>query len=78
MLDGNAELEIKLISDYHEPVPYIVREVGVIEQPAGAVALIACSQIASVSGGAHVLLRTDKPNAVVKFRSPDGRLSGES
>ena len=78
MLSGNAELEIKLISDYHEPVPYIVREVGVIEQPAGAVALIACSQIASVSGGAHVLLRTDKPNAVVKFRSPDGRLSGES
>lgn len=70
LLTGSAELSIRLVSEYHEPVPYIVREVGVIEQPAGAVALIACSEAGSVQDGAYVLLRTDRPNARVRFESP--------
>ena len=70
LLSGSAELSIRLVSEYHEPIPYIVREVGVIEQPTGAVALIACSQVGTVQDGAYVLLRTERDNARVRFESP--------
>ena len=70
LLTGGAELSIRLVSEYHEPIPYIVREVGVIEQPTGAVALIACSQVGTVQDGAYVLLRTERDNARVRFESP--------
>lgn len=76
LLNGKAELSIRLVSEYHEPIPYIVREVGVIEQPAGAVSLIACPHTGTVQDGVFVLLRTEKDNACVRFDSPV--LSGEA
>lgn len=77
LMTGDVPLEIRLVSDYHEPVPYIVREVGLIEQPDGALSLIACSPVGTVQDGAFVLLRTKQADACVRFESPDGRLAGE-
>ncbi len=77
LLNGKNHLEIRLISDYHDPLPYKVHEIGRIEQPGGKVALIACSPAGSVAEGAYVLLRTESENAVVRFASGDGRLIGK-
>jgi len=66
---------LELISDYHDPLPYILREVGVIEQPGGVVALIATDT--GVAGAkAHALIRTEHENTTVRFAFPDGNLSG--
>ena len=78
LLTGENKISFELISDYHDPLPYIIREVGLIEQPGGAVAFIA-AQGAGVAGKkAYALIRTEKENTAVKFTFPDGKLSGEA
>ena len=64
-------LEIKLVSDYHDPLPYCIHEIGIIEVPAAKVTLVACSQVGTVSDGAHILLRTTEKNAQVKIKWDD-------
>ena len=75
---GANRLEIALISDYHDPLPYTVHEAGIIEQPGGEVALIAAQEAGVAGGKAHALIRTEAENTRVTFRFPDGRLSGKS
>ncbi|MBR5314681.1 MAG: hypothetical protein IKU45_04655 [Clostridia bacterium] len=68
----------ELISDYHDPLPYTIFEMGVIEQKAGELAIIATDKVATANGKARVLIRTEKTNLKVNFKSLDGKLSGKT
>jgi len=68
----------ELISDYHDALPYNIYEIGVIEQKAGELAIIATDNAAPAGGKARVLVRTEKTNMRVTFKSLDGKLSGKS
>lgn len=76
LLREQNTLGLECISDYHDPLPYIIREVGIIDQPSGPVAIIAVAGAGIAGGAAHVLIRTEKENTRVRFRYPDGKISG--
>lgn len=76
LLTGDCRLTIELISDYHDPLPYVVREVGLIEQPGGELALISAAQTGVKHGKAYLLLRTGRDGVEVHFDYPDARLNG--
>ena len=67
----------ELISEYHEPLPYTVYEVGVIEQPDATLSLIAVSKAAPAGGKARVLVRTARPNTKVTLTCHSEQLSGK-
>lgn len=67
----------ELISDYHDPLPYTVYEIGLIEQKAGTFSILATDHAAPAGGKARVLIRTEKPNLTLTFKSLDGKLSAK-
>ncbi len=77
LLRATNELEIRAISDYHDAVPYKIRELGVVEQAGGVFSLLSAARIGTLQEGVRVLLRTAEPDARVSFRSTDGKLRGE-
>ena len=76
-LAAHNVLSYELISNYHDPLPYTVYEVGVIEQPAAELSILAVSHAAPVGGKARVLVRTERPNLRVTFSSESDALSGK-
>ncbi len=78
LLQTENELEIYLVSEYHDPLPYRVQEIRLLDQPYGAVALIAASEIGSVQDGAYVLVRTAQDNTRFLFGSDQNVLHGEN
>ena len=70
-------LSYELISDYHDPLPYTIYEIGLIEQPAAALSIIAVSKAAPMGGKARVLVRTERPNLRVRLVCESGSLSGK-
>ncbi|MBE6667761.1 MAG: hypothetical protein E7607_05590 [Ruminococcaceae bacterium] len=66
LLAEHNTLSYELISDYHDPLPYTFYEVGVIEQPASELSIIAVSEAAPSGGKARVLVRTERPNLRVE------------
>ncbi len=77
LLKEENKLEIALASDYHDPLPYTVRELAVIEQAGGAFALVATEEVGISGGAAHALIRTEKENITLAI-SYEGELSGKS
>ena len=77
-LKGNNKLEIKLISSYHDPLPYCIKELGVIEQPDAMVSIISNSTIGTANGKAYVLLHTNKPNTTLKLEYLNENLGGKN
>lgn len=75
LIEQQNTLKIELISSYHDPLPYTIRELGLIEQPGGPVSLIATG-VGVAGGQAHVLIRTQNESTTVRFSFPDGRISG--
>ncbi|MGI5868203.1 MAG: hypothetical protein ACOX9C_01985 [Kiritimatiellia bacterium] len=73
--DANT-LEIRNVSDYFDPLPYIVREAGVVSEPVAPLLVVACSRVGNTCEGVRVLLKTAADNMTVRFRSDDGKLSG--
>ena len=67
----------ELLSDYHDPLPYTVYEVGVIEQPDEPLAILAVSEAAPAGGCARVLVRTARPNTHVTLNCHSDALSGK-
>ncbi len=85
LLREQNTLTYELISDFHDPLPYTIREVGIIEQEGGAVALISAARRAKVGKKAILLLRTEKPDTQVTltvdpahFEAPTSYTFGES
>ncbi len=60
-------LKIELISEYHDPLPYTVHELGIIEQTVGEdFALLAVSKAAPSGGKAYALIRTNTDSLTLK------------
>ena len=76
-LAAHNVLSYELISDYHDPLPYTFYEVGVIEQPAAELSILAVSHAAHIGGKARVLVHTERPNLRVIFSSETDALSGK-
>ena len=77
LLQKENSISYELISDYHDPLPYTIYEVGLIEQSAGELAILAVDEAAAANGKARVLVRTERANMRVRFESLDGKLSGK-
>ncbi len=74
--DEYNKINIELISDYHDPLPYSIHELGIIEQRAGGdFALLAVSQTAPSGGKAYALIKTCSDNVTVSA-SYTGGLKG--
>ena len=76
LLRENNELSIRVVSDYHDPLPYSIYEVALIEQNAGKVALIAAPEIAVQYQNTYILIRTEEADSQVQISYLDGKLSG--
>ncbi len=74
---GENTLSITNRNAYHDPMPYIIREIGIIEQPKDALTLLACPRCATAGEYAPILIKTERNNITVHFASADGKLQGE-
>ncbi len=77
LLKNENTVSIELTSDYHDPLPYTIRELAIVEQAGGDFALVAVEQACTSGKDAHALIRTEKEN-VTLTASYDGDVSGES
>ncbi len=77
-LKEKNKLEIKLISSYHDALPYTIKELGVIEQPDDLVSIISNSTVGTANGKAYVLVHTNKPDLSLKIEYLNENLSGQS
>lgn len=78
LLGEENTLSYELISSYHDPLPYTLYEIGVVETPADDLTLVAVSEAAASGGKARVLVRTERPNMRVKLICDSAALSGKS
>lgn len=77
LLKSENTLEYKLVSDYHNPLPYTFYEAGIIEQPDSEISIIAVSECAPANGKARVLVRTKSDGTTLQFESLSPALGGE-
>ena len=77
LLREQNTLSYELISDYHDPLPYTIYEIGIIEQPAADLSIISVSKAAPAFGKARVLVRTGRPNLCVRLVCESEHLSGK-
>lgn len=77
LLKKKNKLSYRYISDYHDTMPYNLQEVAILEQPAGELAIISCSKLASIADKARILLRTEKENVKVSFLCESNAVQGE-
>ena len=78
LLKEQNTLSYELISDYHDPLPYTIYEIGVIASENAPVTILSVSEAAPAGGKVRVLLRTSQPNTRVSFASDSPLLSGKS
>ncbi len=76
LLKKENKVEISLISDYHEALPYTIYELAVLEQAESALDIISVSEFAPVGGEARVMIRTNKENTKVTFSTDSDSISG--
>ena len=74
LIKEDNELYIELISDCHDPLPYTLHELGLIEQPAGRFRVVATSEIGTASGFAYALVRTKEDNVTLNAKT-DSKIS---
>lgn len=77
LLGENNTLSYELISDYHEPLPYTIYEVGIIEQPSADLSIISVSEAAPADGHARVLVRTERPNTKISLVCENDAIKGD-
>ena len=65
LMQEENELSIQLISDYYSPTPYSIKEVRLLEQKSGAVAILSMPEFAIKGKLFPVLIRTENDNATV-------------
>lgn len=71
LLEEENQLTYELISDYHDPLPYAIHEIGLLEQEGGKVALIHATEFSKVGQKAFLLLRTEEPKTAVSLSIDD-------
>ncbi len=67
LLHLKNKLEIRLISNYHDSLPYRVHELGIICEAGGVLSLISAAEVGTLSNGAYLLVRTNKDRLYVKL-----------
>lgn len=77
LLKKKNKLSYELISDYHDPLPYNIYSVGIIEQKGGEFSVISTSYAGVENKNAYVLIRTGKDNAKVFVNYENENLTGE-
>lgn len=75
-LQSENTVTYELLSDYHDPVPYTIYEVGLIARPDAPVSLIVVSPAAAVGGLAHLLMRTARPHTRITLTPQSAALAG--
>lgn len=65
LLTGDNTLDIELISDYHDPLPYNIFELALIETPAGDFSILSVSDAAPSNAKAYALIRTERDNVTL-------------
>ncbi len=71
-------LSYELISDYHDPLPYNIYSVGVIEQKGALLSVIATSYAGVKGKNAFCLVKTAEDNLTVEINCKDQSISSES
>jgi len=69
-LKKSNTLSYELISDYHDPMPYTIHEVGIIESEGGSVSLVSATERAKVGSAAYILIRTEKEGTSLTLDCP--------
>ncbi len=77
LLKEDNIISYELISDYHEPLPYTIYQVGIIEQPFDELNIIAVSEIAPLGGRARVLVKTKEPDMTVTLNCKRDAITGK-
>lgn len=75
MLKNKNKLSYQLISDYHDPLPYNIYKIGIVEQKGGVFSIISVAGVAN--GNAYVLIRTGKDNVKISAVYESENLFGE-
>ncbi len=76
--EKDNELIFTLTSDYHDPLPYIFRELGIIKVPANEFSILAVPPAASVGHYAGILVKTNRDDVTVTFSCESKALTGDS
>ncbi len=58
LLAEENRLAIRLVSNYHDPLPYRVHELGIISEPDELLTLVSESEVGTLADGAYLLVRT--------------------
>lgn len=77
LADGENVLEIRYESDYHDPLPYEIHELALLEKSDAAVEIAAVSPFVPKNGTASVLIKTKEPHTTIRFGCPSGALRAE-
>lgn len=77
LLKEENTLTYKLISSYHDPLPYTIKEVGIIENEDNDITIIGNTQNAPLNETANILIKVKKPNSKVIVTSLSDALSGD-
>ncbi len=78
LLGERNDLKIALVSDYHDPLPYKIEEIRLLDQGDKPVSLIAVCPCGTLQEGAYALIRTKNDNAKVFFETESPCIAGES
>lgn len=77
LTQGDNNVVITNISDYHDVLPYTFHEISLIERPCSDFEIVAVTPAGSVGSTLPVLIKTRKDSISVSFECPSGKLSGK-
>lgn len=77
LLRKENTLTYQLITQCHDPLPYSIDSVGIIESPSGF-ALISATEFSKVGGRAYILFTTDTEETNITLTVPTEHLGGKS
>lgn len=78
LLRADNTITYRLISSYHDPLPYEIFEVGLIESENNPLTIVTVSESGVASGKARVLIKTNKPNMEVQIKTLSDSISAPS
>lgn len=77
LLKEENTVTYQLISDYHDPLPYSIHEIGIIEKPDSDFEIVSLSQYGKLDGEAFALVKTKNENCQVALDFPDEYIKAE-
>lgn len=75
---GKNTIQLCLITDGREPLPFVVSEVGLFSYEDESFVIVGVNPDAVVGQPIHVLLRTKQENCTIQFSCADGSVLGET